>query len=87
MADNIIIPSSEVKGDITSCKIDKQIVSIERKSVFSISQKVNYITYDVCNKQQISSYSVPEFTGNILLVLGVGFVAFWIVIITFINKY
>jgi hypothetical protein len=62
MADNLVV-GGDVKGDITSCKIDNQMKSVDRSGIFSIQQKTTYVTYDVCNKKILADYSVPEFTG------------------------
>ena len=59
----IIVPGSKVEGNITSCKIEQVLKSVDKKSVFSFRQTSTYITYDVCNKQIIAEYKVPEFTS------------------------
>jgi hypothetical protein len=59
----IIVPGPKVEGNITSCKIEQVLKSIDKKSVFSLRQTSTYITYDVCNKQIITEYKVPEFTS------------------------
>jgi len=59
----IIVPGSKIEGDITSCKIEQVLKSIDKKSAFSLRQTSTYMTYDVCNKQIIAEYKVPEFTS------------------------
>ena len=58
-----LIPASNVEGNITSCKVENQVKTIKKDSVFSIQRTTTYMTYDVCNRQQIAEYQVPEFTG------------------------
>jgi len=63
MSDKILIGGENVEGNVTSCKIENQLKSVEKNSAFSIQQKKEYMTYDVCNKKVIDEYSVPAFTG------------------------
>lgn len=60
---NTAVVSGDVKGDITSCKIENQVVKVERNGALSPSQTTSYIAYDVCNKNTIESYKVQELTG------------------------
>lgn len=62
MANQTAVVGGDVKGDITSCKIENQTKSVKKDSVFSFQQTTTYITYDVCNKESIAEYKVPEFT-------------------------
>lgn len=57
-----VIPASEVEGNITSCKVENQVKSIQKESAWSFRQTSNYMTYDVCNKNVLAEYQVPEFT-------------------------
>lgn len=59
---NISVLSSNVKGDISSCKIENQMFRIRRDSVVSLVEYHDYISYDVCNESVLYEYSVPEFT-------------------------
>ena len=60
----IIIPASDqIVGDITSCKIEKEVFRVDRLSSFSLTEKTTYIAYDVCNKEILSQYTVPELSG------------------------
>jgi len=63
----VAITNSELKGDVTSCKIETLKFSTERKGVFSPTQKITYQNYDVCTKNVVNTYSVPE--------INVGFIA------------
>ena len=75
-----IIVGGNVQGDVTSCRIENQLKSIQKNSIFSIKQDKTYITYDVCNKQIISDYTVPSFTGfSVLLILFVCFIFCFII--------
>ena len=69
MAETVVV-GGEVKGDITSCKIENQTKSVHRDSVSSVTQTTNYISYDACSKTVLEEYSVPEPTG-------VGFIIFF----------
>lgn len=64
-----IIPASEVEGNITSCKIENQVKEVKKDSTFSIQKTTTYMTYDVCNREVIAEYQVPEFTGFIGMVI------------------
>jgi hypothetical protein len=66
MSQTILVPANQIEGNITTCKIENQIKSVERKSAFSLTETKNYMTYDVCNRQVISEYSIPEITGAII---------------------
>lgn len=61
---NTVIPlGGNVQGDITSCKIETAKVSISKNGAFSVFQESNYQSYDVCTKEVVAEYVVPEFTG------------------------
>jgi hypothetical protein len=63
MADsNVLIPSSNVEGNITSCKIEQQTLKKDKHYVYSLTEQTTYATYDVCSKQIIQTYTVPSFT-------------------------
>jgi hypothetical protein len=72
MAEPTVLVGGNVSGNITSCKIEQQNVSISRKGLFSASETNTYISYDVCNKQIIREYTVPSFTalGGVYCFLG-----------------
>lgn len=55
-----VVVSGDVQGNITSCGIEQQIKSIEVNHALSLSGKVTYITYDVCNKDILAEYTRPE---------------------------
>ena len=57
-----VIVGGNVSGDITSCGIDSQLVDVAKDNVWSIRQMSTYRAYDMCTKQVINEYSVPEFT-------------------------
>lgn len=60
---NTAIVGGNVKGDITSCKIENQLKSVKKDSVWSLQQTATYMTYDVCDRKTIDQYNVPQFTG------------------------
>lgn len=59
----VIVPTAEVQGDITSCKIENQLVSRYRESPFSLTQTSSYVSYNVCTKEIMDRYTVPEMTS------------------------
>jgi hypothetical protein len=88
MSDKIVLTGSDnIQGDITSCKIEKQLKTSQRDSVFSLSSNNTYMTYDVCNKNQISEYTVPEFTGFGVFVLFAVFVFVLIGSLLWVNRW
>ena len=75
---NVVIPTAQVTGDITSCRIEKQEIRVDRKNAFSLRETKTYVSYDVCNKQVIERFQVQGFTdfgvaGGALLLLVTGF--------------
>ena len=62
-----ILVGGNVHGDITSCRIESQALSVDRTSAWSLTKITNYASYDVCSKQIISHYSLPGFTGVVFL--------------------
>jgi len=73
MAEPLIVTNGEVKGDITSCKIENQLKKVQRDSLTSVSEKNTYISYDVCSKSVVDEYTVPSFTGVGFIILAVLF--------------
>lgn len=73
-----VVVGGNVQGDITSCKIENQLIKTEKASVWSIKEKNTYASYDVCSKKVISQYVVPEFTGTVI-----GYI-FFVVILFFV---
>lgn len=71
-----ILDNVKIQGDITSCRIETLKLSIEKKGIFSPTQKVTYQNYDVCTKNVINSYVVPEinpgFIGLLFIIILVG---------------
>lgn len=59
----ILVPTSEVTGDVTICKIERQLLKVERQSAFSLIEKNTYATYNVCTKEIIETYTVPSISG------------------------
>lgn len=59
---NRILTGGDIKGDITSCKIENKLIKLDKKSPFSLTQNKTYVSYDVCTKQTIETYTVPELT-------------------------
>ena len=72
MLNTMIVPTNKVEGDITSCKIENQVLCVEKKSVLSFKQTTTYVSYDVCSKSIIQEYTIPEFTtfGFVMILFG-----------------
>lgn len=68
--ETIVIPTGNVNGNITSCKIENQLIRIDRGSAVSLIEIQTRASYDVCSKQIIERYSVQELTG-VAFVVGV----------------
>ncbi len=60
---NLVVVGGNVKGDITSCTVQNQLLKLEKNSPWSYRQNSTYITYDVCSKKVLATYKVPEFTA------------------------
>ena len=86
----VLAVSENMKGDITSCKIENQLVGIERASIFSLKEVETRIAYDVCSKQVVREYSVPTVTVfGAVMMLPIVFIAFIIpfaIYVTFSEK-
>ena len=67
----IVLPTNNIEGNITICKIENQEVAVLKNTVFSVTEKHQYISYDVCNKQIIKEYTVPQFTGLGFISMGI----------------
>lgn len=63
MKDTSVVVGGNVQGDITSCKIETSAIYVDKASLFSLQQKTTYRSYDVCTKQLVKEYVVPEITG------------------------
>ena len=84
----IIVPTSNVEGNITNCKIENQVLRVDRKNVLSLTEKTTYITYDVCNKEVLSEYTVPEITGTCFIgFLGIVILLFFVSVALSLTKY
>jgi hypothetical protein len=80
---NVIVSSPNLKGDITSCKLEQQEIRVDRKSVFSLQEKHTYVSYDVCNKQVVEQYTLPRWTD---LASSIPMVIFGVVIVWWMFK-
>ena len=70
---NVLVPTANVIGDVTACKIENQLISTERVSATSLQEVNTYVSYDVCSKQIIYQYQVPDITffGGMAILAGV----------------
>lgn len=73
MATIPVVGAGQVKGDITSCRIETKMIKLEKNGIFSLTEKQHFISYDVCTKNVVESYSVPQLAGA--GVLGMCFIA------------
>ncbi len=91
MADTIVPVGNEVKGDITQCRIETVKKSVQRKGSLSLSQKENFVTYDVCTKQIVTEYSNSSLTGvgvvGAILLVGIAFTVILFVMASTLDRY
>lgn len=71
---NVLVPTSSVNGTVTTCGIDTQQISQSTQSAWSFRQTYTMRSYNKCTGQEISTYTVPAFTGLGLGTMVVGFV-------------
>jgi len=83
---NIIVPTNEVQGNITNCKVEKVRINTKKDSVFSLKEINTYQIYNVCDKSVIREYSLPEFTNLSVIMLGMLFVILFIGILNIIKR-
>lgn len=81
MDKNIIVGSENIKGDITSCKLETAQISLDKESAWSLRETKTYQTYDVCSKAVISEYEVESFTGLASIGLFVGIIFFCLLLL------
>jgi len=87
MANQTIIPvGNQVEGDITSCKIENQVISVQKLSAFSIQKRTTYASYDVCSKQIIQQYTIPEINDFGVMVIFIITICIVISLISWINR-
>ena len=70
----IVVPTGgDVSGNITSCRIENQLVNVTRAGPWSLTEYNSYITYDVCSKKIISTYQLDSISGfgSLIVVLGI----------------
>jgi hypothetical protein len=79
-----IIPTNNIQGDITSCKIETALTKIDKEWALSLTQISHYQSYDVCTKEVVETYHIQEITPAafglgfmiaIFIVLLIGFIA------------
>jgi len=78
-----VVPGSNVQGNITTCQINQQLLSIQRQSTFSITELDTYITYDICSKKVLAQYAVHDFTdfgGGLAVVAAICLVMFGLIV-------
>lgn len=73
-----VVVGGNVQGDITSCEIKDMVVSVERGSVFSFTQKTSHFVYNVCTKEEVGKYAVPELTDMGIIGVMVGLILFFV---------
>lgn len=81
---NVLIGGSNVKGDITSCKIENQEIATARNSIWSWKETKTFVSYDVCNKQIIRQYDIPQWTASgglgLLVSIFIGCLLLWAIL-------
>lgn len=87
MSQPIVVPTTNVDGNITSCKIETQQIKVDRSSAFSLRETRTFVSYDVCSRQQLEQFSVENFTPlSFILGVGIGIITL-IVIMFFVDQY
>lgn len=79
----IVVPSTNVEGNITSCKIENQLVNVTRAGPWSLTEYNSYVAYDVCSKKILSTYQVGEISGFGGVVVGASIVLAVIILFFF----
>lgn len=84
--DTNILDNINIKGDITNCKIDTLLKEVQKRSVFSFTQKTVYQNYNICTKEILNEYTVPEVTifGGVVSFFG-GFAILIFIILLICN--
>lgn len=67
MSKTIIAASNKISGNISECRIDSQLVSIDRENPWSLTQSSKFKTYNVCTGEVIHNYEIKEFTSFSLM--------------------
>lgn len=58
-----IIPvGGNVEGNITSCKIENEQISVQKNHPFSLFERTTYRSYSVCTGKEVETYTVPSVT-------------------------
>jgi len=82
MAEPLVVSNGNIQGNITSCELKDIVSGVRKDSVFSFTQAETHTVYDVCTKQVANTYTMPVFTGFVIVpiiaffVIGFIFVAF-----------
>ncbi len=84
--DKTVVVGGNVQGDITSCKIENQLIRTDKKSVFSLQELNTYASYDVCSRKIIDKYTVPSFTKNTFLLGGAILFLLFLIIVSSCNS-
>lgn len=87
----LVTPTSNIEGNITSCGIDSQMVSIKRDHAFSFLQTESTRSYNVCTGETVAQYDVPVMTdfGAVLLFFGamLSFLVLWAVLVGMMDQH
>lgn len=86
MENNVVIPTNNLEGNITSCKIENTLIKSERDSIFSFKEMNTYQSYDVCSKQIIQTYVKPEMTIFGFSMIVVLFIVAYFIIVSFFTS-
>lgn len=74
----VVVPTNNVEGNITNCKIETAEIRVDKASPSSFVQYTTYQSYDVCTKEVKSEYVIPEVTGFAVVIglcLGIVFIS------------
>lgn len=65
-----LVVTDKVTGDITSCKIERSLLKVDRQGAFAVTEANTYQTYSVCTGEVIDTYTVEDI--RVLPLIGIG---------------
>lgn len=67
MEKSVIVGGEKIEGNISNCEIKNEIVLIDRKSVWSLHQRVTYQPIVTCTGEMLQPYVVKESTDKAMV--------------------
>lgn len=66
----VLLPTNDITGNITSCKIETKRISVDKGGAFSVVQVNSFQTYNVCTGVPTNYYTVQNFTPFGIIIIG-----------------